>query len=172
MNPVLIVFTLNTSIPSCSIWLCNTCNCLSVGYFLVYTFLTMVSELLLKVELNIINQKTYQHSVILFQGEIVRWEHKDISRTYIAMNGFKLRTNLVVIAECWTHIIRSLHRDAYKLQFISQQNKNDLVKFDIVWLKLVLTWFHFRFLLHYVWCHNEVINFTLTWFQDAGESQI
>jgi hypothetical protein len=38
------------------------------------------------------------------------------------------------------------------------------VKFDIVWLKLVLTWFHFRFPLHYVWCHNEVINFILTWF--------
>jgi hypothetical protein len=38
------------------------------------------------------------------------------------------------------------------------------VKFDIVWLKLVLTRFHFHFPLHYVWCHNEVINFILTWF--------
>ena len=31
-----------------------------------------ITEILLKVELDIINQKTYQHSVILFQGEIVR----------------------------------------------------------------------------------------------------
>ena len=36
------------------------------------------------------------------------------------------------------------------------------VKFDIVWLKLVLI--HFHFPLHYVWRHNEVINFILTWF--------
>jgi hypothetical protein len=38
------------------------------------------------------------------------------------------------------------------------------VKFDIVWLKLALTCFHFQvhFPLHYVWRHNEVINFSKT----------
>jgi hypothetical protein len=67
-----------------------------------------------------------------------------------------------IIVFCWGQYellwtFKTIFTEASRLTWHS-------VKFDIVWLKLVLTRFHFHFPLHYVWRHNEVINFILTWF--------